>query len=269
MTKDRITSRANPLVKRLRALAADRKARESEGLYLCEGEVMLGEALASEAAICDVLYAARTAQPLLDAAAARGAVLTAAADDIVSHCASVVSAQSVVFTVRIPAAKPCGSVERLLLLDGVADPGNAGTILRIADALSFDAVWLTGACVDPYAPKVVRSAMGARFRIPTISFAARADAVAAVRAHGLPLFGSTLSSDSVPLDGVDLSRGCIILGNEANGVSPELLAQCDRRVHIPMTGRAESLNVAVAAGILAYHSTQQRPVHTDARACTH
>ena len=207
MTKDRITSRANPLVKRLRALAADRKARESEGLYLCEGEVMLGEALASEAAICDVLYAARTAQPLLDAAAARGAVLTAAADDIVSHCASVVSAQSVVFTVRIPAAKPCGSVERLLLLDGVADPGNAGTILRIADAFSFDAVWLTG--------------------------------------------------------------GCIILGNEANGVSPELLAQCDRRVHIPMTGRAESLNVAVAAGILAYHSTQQRPVHTDARACTH
>ena len=169
MTKDRITSRANPLVKRLRALAADRKARESEGLYLCEGEVMLGEALASEAAICDVLYAARTAQPLLDAAAARGAVLTAAADDIVSHCASVVSAQSVVFTVRIPAAKPCGSVERLLLLDGVADPGNAGTILRIADAFSFDAVWLTGACVDPYAPKVVRSAMGARFRIPTVS----------------------------------------------------------------------------------------------------
>lgn len=261
MTRDRITSRANPLVKRLRALGADRRARESEQLYLCEGEVMLREALLSHAQICEILFGSGASRQLLEEAAAKGALLFAAADEIVSHCASVVSAQSLVFTVRMPTVDASSSVHpatRLMLLDGVADPGNAGTILRIADAFSFDAVWLTGACVDLYAPKVVRSAMGARFRIPTRSFSDRQDAVNAVRSLGLPLFGSTLSPDSTPFDTEDLSRGCIVLGNEANGVSPELLAQCDLRIHIPMTGSAESLNVAVAAGILACHSTRPR-----------
>lgn len=260
MTRDRITSRANPLVKRLRALGADRRTRESEQLYLCEGEVMLREALLSHARICEILFGSHASLALLEEAAAQGALLFAAADEIVSYCASVVSAQSLVFTVRMPVGDVSSvhPATRLMLLDGVADPGNAGTILRIADAFSFDAVWLTGACVDLYAPKVVRSAMGARFRVPTQSFSDRQDAVNAVRSLGLPLFGSTLSPDSTPFDTEDLSRGCIVLGNEANGVSPELLAQCDLRIHIPMTGSAESLNVAVAAGILACHSTRPR-----------
>lgn len=260
MTGDRITSRANPLVKRLRALGAERRTREAEHLYLCEGEVMLHEALLSHVRIREVLFGSHASAALLEEAAAQGARLFAAADEIVAYCASVVSAQSLVFTVQMPDDGDAAvrSATRLMLLDGVADPGNAGTILRIADAFSFDAIWLTGACVDLYAPKVVRSAMGARFRVPTVSFANRQDAVNAVHALGLPLFGSTLSPDSTPFDAQDLSRGCIVLGNEANGVSPELLAQCDLRIHIPMTGSAESLNVAVAAGILACHSTRPR-----------
>lgn len=249
---DKITSRANPLVKTLRALASERKARATAGKFLCEGELMLSEALASGAAPCEILYGSGVSPELLRTAEARGAKLFAAADEIVSHCSPVVSAQRVVFTVRIPAEPPLTG-ERFLLLDGVADPGNLGTILRTADAFSFDAVLLANACADRYAPKVVRSAMGALFRVKTRALPPD-EAVRRVRALGLPLYATTLSADSVPAASVSLGRACIVLGNEANGVSAALLSHCDERIHIPMSGQAESLNVAVAAGILCYLS---------------
>ena len=256
MSADRITSRANPLVKALRALAADRKARTAAGKFLCEGELMLAEALASGVSPCEILYGSGVSPERLAAAEARGARLYAAADEIVSHCSPVVSAQNVVFTVRIPAEAPLTG-ERFLLLDGVADPGNLGTIIRTADAFSFDAVLLTNACADRYAPKVVRSAMGSLFRVKTCALSPDA-AVGFVRALGLPLYGSTLAADSVPAAALSLNRACIVLGNEANGVSEALLSRCDERIHIPMSGQAESLNVAVAAGILCYLSSAPR-----------
>ena len=235
MSADKITSRANPLVKALRALAAERKARTAAGKFLCEGELMLAEALASGVAPCEILYGSGVSPELLAAAEARGARLYAAADEIVSHCSPVVSAQNVVFTVRIPAEPPLTG-ERFLLLDGVADPGNLGTIIRTADAFSFDAVLLTNACADRYA-------------------LSPDEAVGFVHALGLPVYGSTLSADSVPAAAVSLNRACIVLGNEASGVSEALLSRCDERIHIPMSGQAESLNVAVAAGILCYLSS--------------
>ena len=252
MSADRITSRANPLVRALRALAAERKVREREGKFLCEGALMLSEALASGIPPLEVLYGSNAPSELLHAARERGARLYAAADEIVSHCSSVVSGQNVVFTVPFPAVPPL-SGRRMLLLDGVADPGNLGTIIRTADAFSIDAVLLTNACADRYAPKVVRSAMGSLFRVRTYALPPD-EAVCRVRALGLPLYGTTLSSDSVPAAAVSLASCCIVFGNEANGVSASILSRCDRRIHIPMSGQAESLNVAVAAGILCYLS---------------
>ncbi|MBR5520240.1 MAG: RNA methyltransferase [Clostridia bacterium] len=252
MNTERITSRANPLVKALRALAAERKTREKEQKFFCEGETMLAEALASGCTPCEILCAERTDTALLAKARERGSRIVFAADEIVSHCASVVSAQTVVFTLPIPSQTlPCG--ERLLLLDGVADPGNVGTILRTAEAFALDGVIFCGNCADRYAPKVVRATMGATFRLPTWTMTAEA-ALAHLRALNLPVYATTLSHDSVDVATVDLTRGCIILGNEANGVSVALQAAADKRIHIPMRGRAESLNVAIAAGIVCYRS---------------
>lgn len=257
MTTDRITSRANPLVKALRALAAERKTREKERKFFCEGETMLAEALRSGLTPCEILASDRTDAALLEQARAAGSRIFFAADEIVSHCASVVSAQTVVFTLPIP-AEPALTGERLLLLDGVADPGNIGTILRTADAFAFDGVIFAGSCADRYAPKVVRSTMGATFRVRTWTMDG-AGALRAVQALGLPVYATTLSHDSVNAADVDLTRGCIILGNEANGVSEALQRAADRRIHIPMPGQAESLNVAIAAGIVCYLAAQ-RPI---------
>ena len=232
MTTESISSRANPLVKALRALAAERKTREKEQKFFCEGETMLAEALASGRVPCEILCSERADRTLIEAAKERGSRVVFAPEEIVSHCAAVVSAQTLVFTLPIPPSAPlCG--DRLLLLDGVADPGNVGTILRTADAFAMDGVIFCGACADRYAPKVVRATMGATFRLRTWSMQPD-EALAAVRALGLPLFATTLSADSVDIASADLSRGCIVLGNEANGVSPALQAAADKRIHIPM-----------------------------------
>ena len=252
---DRISSRANPLVKHLRLLASDRQTRQTEGLFIGEGAVMLGEALRSGLTVCDILFDDRAPAEPLDEAKRQGAKLWPATTEIVAHCSSVVSPQGIVFSAQIPRF-PAPAGKRFLALDGVADPGNMGTILRTADAFGCDGVFLTAACADRYAPKVVRSAMGALFRLKTYTVDSP-DIPALVKKLGLPLYGTTLSDDSVDVGTVDLGRGCIVLGNEANGVSKALLDVCDRRIHIPMTGPAESLNVAVAAGIVCYLSQSQ------------
>ena len=139
---------------------------------------------------------------------------------------------------------------RVLLLDGVQDPGNLGTILRTADAFALDWVLCCGTA-DLFSPKVVRASMGAVFR-QRAAVMERQAALAAVRRAGLPLYAAALHRDSRRVGQIDLSRCAVAIGNEAAGVSAPVLDACEGSIYIPMPGRAESLNAAVAAGIVMW-----------------
>ena len=145
-----------------------------------------------------------------------------------------------------------------LLLDAVQDPGNMGTLLRTAAAAGCRGVLLTEGCTDPYAEKAVRSSMGSILRMPVYEHLTLDD-IRAVRREGkLPLVGTALE-DAVPYRSAPpLPDAVFVFGNEGNGIRPELLALCDRRLFIPMAGGVESLNVAASAAVLLFHFMEER-----------
>ena len=145
----------------------------------------------------------------------------------------------------------------LLVLDRVGDPGNVGTMLRTADAAGIGGLVLLKGSVDIYAPKTVRSSMGSLFHVPVVAGISEADFIQEAHNAGYELLVTCLDgADS--LYKADLhGRLAFVMGNEANGVSAGLLAVADKRVYIPMAGRAESLNVAMAAGIVMFEALRQ------------
>ena len=145
---------------------------------------------------------------------------------------------------------------RYLVLDGIQDPGNAGTILRTADAFDCRAVFLLPGCADLYSPKTLRSAMGAHFRSAQWSCTLE-DAAALFRAAGVPLYAAALGPDTADVRRVDLTSAALVIGSEGRGVSPQALAACQGTVQIPMSGRCESLNAAVAAAVLLWEGWRQ------------
>ncbi|MFB9886817.1 TrmH family RNA methyltransferase [Balneatrix alpica] len=144
------------------------------------------------------------------------------------------------------------ALQRLLLLDGVQDPGNLGTLIRTADAAGLDGVLLSKGCVDPYNPKVLRAAQGSHFHLPLWQGCWQ-DWLPALRAAGIPCYGSALQQAKPYTEFSSQPRFALVMGNEGAGINPELLAQTDANLYIPLYGKSESLNVAIAAGILLYH----------------
>ncbi len=135
--------------------------------------------------------------------------------------------------------------------DGVSDPGNLGTIIRTADAAGFSGVIFSGTCADIYSPKTVRSSMGSFFNIELVPGKSAAD-LREYKDAGFKLVGGALTEDAADYRAADYAKSAIIvIGNEANGISPEVLEMC-AHVKIPIFGGAESLNAGVAAGILMY-----------------
>lgn len=257
----RIESRQNPAVKHLARLAREKKYRLHTGEMVCEGEKMLLEALSSGVSVHTVLVrAGETIAPALMAqAAAQGARLFEAEGAAFSAATDVETPQGLVFSCARPVldAGALTGFSRAVLLDGIQDPGNLGTILRTADAFALDAVILCEGCTDPTAPKVVRATMGAAFRQAVYQLPLR-EAVAALREAGIPVYAAALTADSMPLPAEGLpDRAAVIIGNEGRGVSRDALDLCDQKLIIPMAGRAESLNAGVAAAILIWEMTRK------------
>ncbi len=244
-----ITSARNPLILRLRKLKRGRSTRREEGVFLCEGPKMLGEALRWGAALETVVYAAGTALPPLPpdvrVVEVPGRLLGAIAD--------TETPQGAVFLCR---GRPLALPERLegerfLVLDGVQDPGNVGTVWRSADAFGADALLLCNACADPWSPKTVRATMGAVFRLPVYE-CALPELAERLRARGVPLYAAALGEDTVDVRDVCLARSAVVIGSEGRGVSDEALSLCAGRLKIPMRARCESLNAAAAAAVLLW-----------------
>lgn len=254
-----IESRQNGTLRHLARLAREKKYRRASGEMVCEGEKLLGEALSSGARVKTVLLrsdAGDSLRALAAQAEAAGAVLASAPPPLFSLASDVETPQGVIFTCEspvIPGALP--AVQCALLLDGVQDPGNLGTIIRSADAFGLEALIFCEGCADPTAPKVVRSTMGAVFRQPLYRLPLT-QAVERLRALGLPVYAAALRQDSVPV--TSLGPCAVIVGSEGHGVSAESLALCDRPILLPMTGRAESLNAGVAASLLIWEMQKSR-----------
>lgn len=249
---ERITSRANPLCTHFRKLASSRAYREETGEFLCDSPKLLGEASLWSAGVTAVLY---TGEADVSGAPA-GARLAEVTESVMRAVSPMETPQGVVFSCRLGDCRPPAELEpgRYLLLDGVQDPGNVGTILRTADAFGWTVFLLPG-CADLYNPKTVRAAMGVHFR-RTVFQASLEEAAALVRAAGLPLYAAALREDTADVRRTDLGRCAVIIGSEGRGVSPAALALCDGTVKIPMSDTCESLNAAAAAAVVLWEGAR-------------
>ena len=249
MQPERITSRHNPLIAHIRSLASSRAYREEHGEYLCDGVKMLDEALKWNAPLITAVFRDGVEPPPLPDGV-RAVTVDAA---LMKSISPMETPQGALFTVRLPRlALP----ERLtgrhyLILDGVQDPGNVGTVLRTADAFECDGVFLLGACADAFGPKTVRATMGAIFRRPVYA-CTLGELLALLRRSGLPLYGTALRDDTAMLAEAPLTRAAVAIGSEGRGLSPEVLAACEKTIRIPMSSRCESLNAAVAASVVLW-----------------
>ena len=248
-----ITSRDNPAIKQVAKLISSRSQRKKEQTFVCEGFVLLQEALRSGLALRQVFCLDDRLDRL---PAGLSCDVFAVPLSVLQRISDVEQPQGVVFTCRIPAPPASLQGSCFLALDNLRDPGNLGTILRTGEAFGLDGVILLGDCVDLWAPKTLRSAMGSAFRVPVYRMES-ADLLKQQLAElQVPMYAAALHTDSQSLCGVDLRRACVVIGNEAHGVSTETLNACDGSLIIPIR-TAESLNAAVAASVFAWEMSRQ------------
>lgn len=245
---EKITSRQNPLLQSIRKLLSDGGFRRQTGLFVGEGNKLLGEALKWGVEVESVISAPDVTVPPV-----AGARRVETPADVLKSISDTQTPQGVLFTCRMPDTALPERLEpgRYLVLDGVQDPGNLGTIWRTADAFGADGLILTGACADPFSPKVVRATMGACFRLPV--WKGEGTRVAELlKASGIPLYATALREDTVDAREADLKRSAVIIGSEGRGVSDEMLALAEKTIKLPMESKCESLNAAIAAAVLLW-----------------
>lgn len=249
MNAEIITSRQNPLMTHLRKLASSRSYRKKSGEYLCDGTKLLAEALKWGAEVkTAVFFEEVDIPPLPD-----GVRAVRVSEELMRSVSPMETPQGALFTVALPEVQlpETLSGKHYLVLDGVQDPGNVGTILRTADAFDCDGVFLVNACADLYNPKTARATMGAIFRREAYTVTAE-ELFALLRKSGVPLYGTALRDDTVPLAEANLARAAVAIGSEGRGLSQQVLDECAKTLKIPMNPRCESLNAAIAATVVLW-----------------
>lgn len=247
-------------VQRLRKLLRKRDLRVAEGVFVIEGYKLLEEALSASASLEAVFLAPGAAHASIDEASRLGVRIHVLAEGVIERIADAVSPQPVLAIVRIPQWSLDGlsDVTSVVVLADVRDPGNAGTILRSAEAAGIGAVFFCDGSVDVFNPKTVRSSAGAVFRMPSVGGFSVTDALEWLRSREFSIFG-TAGAGETPYDEADFTRrSAIVLGNEANGLGETVLNKMDKIVVIPIEGRSESLNVSMAASVLCFEVARQR-----------
>ena len=249
MEREVITSRTNPLLARVRRLNSRRAFRREEGAFAAEGPKLLAEALRWGAELEAVIFAPGADLPELPPQVRAAEV----ADSLLRSIADTESPQGIVFICRGKALSMPGRLTGrcYLVLDGVQDPGNVGTVWRTADAFGADGLILCNGCADPWNPKTVRATMGAVFRLPAYEGTLGAAAERLGQA-GVPLYAAALREDTQDVRAVPLGRAAVVIGSEGRGVSQAALALCEKTVKIPMRARCESLNAAIAASVVLW-----------------
>ena len=241
----RITSRKNPLLQQVKKLLSSRKERENTGLFVADGTKLLQEAIKWYDGLDTVIFSEGIETDL-----PAGVNAYVVPGDVMAYISPMEAPQGALFLCRLPERKAFVPKPGMLLLDGIQDPGNIGTILRTADALDIPVALLEG-CADPYNHKTVRASMGAIFRTP-VQQTTWHEARQACAAAGIPVAVTALSDRAVDLRQANLRSMAVVIGSEGKGVRPEILENAQAELIIPMNSRCESLNAAIAAAIVMW-----------------
>ena len=245
---EKITSRRNPFCVHIKKLGASSSYRTSCGQYLCDGVKLLEEAVICGVDICAVLTASNIPFPLpIDTR------VYYTDRSIINSLSPLKNAQDMLFVCRIPDMTAQTALSGIrILLDGVQDPGNVGTIIRTANAFGIISVILTGGCADPYNPKTLRASMGAIFRQNICNMSIYE--LSEMYKNGQRFIGAAQTVDCRDISEIDLSDAVIVIGSEGHGISAQLLPLCGEMLRIPIAPECESLNAAIAAAIIMWEA---------------
>ena len=247
--EERVTSRKNPLLQQVKKLLSSKKAREEAGLFAADGTKLLAEAIRYYPGLETVILSDGVEMELPE-----NVRRIRVPGDVMESISPMASPQGALFLCRLPEKKKFVPRPGMLLLDGIQDPGNLGTMLRTADALDIPVALLEG-CADPYSHKVVRASMGAVFRTDVVQ-TTWADVKAACAEAGIPVAVTALSQRAKDIRQADVKQMAVVIGSEGQGVRKEILDSADAELIIPMNPHCESLNAAVAATIVMWQMAQ-------------
>lgn len=259
MDQEVITGRHNPLCTHFRKLACSRAYREETGEFLCDSPKLLKEAMLWDADICTILYTEGAEAYPFASKQKPAPRIVRVTGSVMESISPMKTPQGVVFSCRqtmdhrLPEHLEPGCY---LVLDGVQDPGNVGTILRTADAFDCGPVFLLPGCADLYHPKTLRAAMGVHFR-QRICPCGLEELTGLLQSAGIPLYAAALREDTEDVRKVDLNNCAVVVGSEGRGVSQKVLALCRKTIKIPMSHRCESLNAAVAASVVLWEMARR------------
>ena len=257
-----ITSKDNELIKHIRKLK-DKKYRDESNEYVVEGIKLVEEAVKENAKIKQIIVCEDTTRTyeipthiMLEIAKYE---CISVSDKIFNIITQVTNPQGIMAIIEKNAqdAQIDYSQDIIVVLDDVQDPGNLGTILRTVDSIGLNQIIVSKGTADAFNSKVVRSTMGAIFRIKIIEVENLAQAIKEMRKHHFKLMVTSLQTKNSIYD-IDFYKKIIVIGNEANGVSKEIQDMADEKAKIPMLGRTESLNASVAAGVVMYEYVRQK-----------
>ena len=243
--REQITSRKNPLLQQVKKLLSSRKERENVGLFVADGTKLLQEAVKWWPGLETVILSQG-----VEAELPEGVRVVEVPKDVMASISPMQTPQGALFLCRLPEAKPFAPKPGMLLLDGIQDPGNIGTILRTADALEIPVALLEG-CADPYSHKVVRSSMGAVFRTQVVQTTWE-EAKIACKQAGIPIAVTALNETARDLREAPIRQMAVVIGSEGQGVRQEILDAAEQSLIIPMNPNCESLNAAIAAAIVMW-----------------
>jgi TrmH family RNA methyltransferase len=249
-------------IQRLRRLMRDPRLRGKERAFVIEGPTLLGEALSAGARIDGVYATVGCEHPVLERARDAGIAVRCVAPGVVERVADAVTPQPVLAVAPVVnvSIEQVRDATMLVVCAGIADPGNLGTVLRVAEAAGADGVLCCAGSVDVYNPKTVRASAGSLFHIPVVVGGDPGEVLAELGTWGLHRLATRPHGDQL-YDGADLTRRiAVVLGNEAHGLDHSLDGLLDEHVSIPMAGRTGSLNVAMAAAVIVFEAARQRRV---------
>ena len=257
-----ITSKDNELIKHIIKLK-DKKYRDESNEYVVEGVKLVEEAVKENAKIKQIIVCEDTTRTyeipthiMLEIARYE---CISVSNKIFNIITQVTNPQGIMAIIEKNAqnAKIDYTQDIIVVLDDVQDPGNLGTILRTVDSIGLNQIIVSKGTADAFNSKVVRSTMGAIFRIKIIEVENLAQAIKEMRKHHFKLMVTSLQTKNSIYD-IDFYKKIIVIGNEANGVSKEIQDMADEKAKIPMLGRTESLNASVAAGVVMYEYVRQK-----------
>ena len=242
---EKISSRKNPLLQQVKKLLTSKKEREATGLFVADGTKLLQEAVKFYPGLDTVILAEGVQAEVPDHVR-----LVEVPGDVMASISPMESPQGALFLCRLPEKTEFQPQPGMLMLDGIQDPGNIGTILRTADALEIPVVLLEG-CADPYSHKVVRASMGAVFRTVPVQ-TTWAQAKQNLVENQIPVAVTALNERAQDIRQADLKTMAVVIGSEGQGVRQEILDSADHALIIPMNPNCESLNAAIASAIVMW-----------------